>query len=143
MKYMTIELINYKIHKVNTSWWKQLMALFLKTGVPFEIRCWREETDILEKACTFGTLSEEKSTAYEVSVTGILTSSIIHQILSDPKPDHDEQMCRYFTINVGEQFCSAHYGKEIYIVNPTDHICHQIQAQFASIKDYFVFGESE
>ena len=140
MKHITIELIDYNIYEVNTTWWKQLMSLFLQVGVPFEIRCWREQTDVMEEVLTFGNLSEEKSTAYEVSITGILTDAVIDHILHETMPNDDEQMSKFFTINIGENFCSAHYGKEICINDPDDTICCQISSIFDSLQEYFVFS---
>lgn len=141
MKRLSLELIDYSLHAINTSWWKALMSLFLKPGTPFEIRCWREETDVIETAASFGTISNAQSTEFEVSVTGVLTNSTIHQILSEPKPDSEEQMTRFFTIHVGNSVWCEHYGTEIYIDAPTDAVYEQLRTILEPIRDYFVFGE--
>lgn len=139
MKRLFLELIDYNIHEINTTWWKQIMALFLKSGVPFEIRCWREETEILEKALRFGRISLEQSTRYERSVKGILTDQMIHMLLEQPKPEDDEQMTEFFTINIGSNFCSAHYGLELYMDDLSDTQIQQIHKIITPIQSYFSY----
>ena len=140
VQYISIELLDPNIHCVNTVWWKQLMALFMREGVPFEIRCWREETAAIKQALALGTLSEVQSTDYEVSVTGILTRSTIHQILRIPKPADANQMTPFFTINLDGLVQCGHYGTELYLIHPTDAVLQKLRAIFAPIQSYFVFG---
>ncbi len=81
MKTVNFEIIDYKIHNINTTWWKQVMARFLQAGQPFEIRCWREEPEIIAQAARLGSLCDAQCTDYEVSITGILTDATIQEIL--------------------------------------------------------------
>ncbi len=143
MKRIFLELIDYKIHAIHTTWWNQIMMLYLKAGEPFEIRCWREEKDIVESILPFGSISKERSTDYEVSVTGILTDQMMQTILQQPKPEDEEQMTPFFTMNIGGCFCSAHYGKELYIDQPTDAVLWQVNEIIAPIREYFNYDEYE
>ena len=96
MRTIAIELTDYRIHEVNTHWWKQILSLFLKPGRSFEIRHWRAEKEIVEKACAYGTISERDSTDFEVSIKGMLTDAIIQEILHADASCPDEQMTEFF-----------------------------------------------
>lgn len=139
MKQINFEISDYNIHDINTTWWKQIMTLFLREGERFEIRCWREEPEIIAQASGLGILCESQCTDYEVSITGILTDKIIQEILSQPKPEDDDQMTKFFTINIGKNFSSAHYGTEIYIANLTDADVERIHAIISPVKDYLIW----
>ncbi len=141
MKTISIELTDYDIHEVNTLWWKQLMSLFLKSGREFEIRHWREEKEIVEKASAYGTISDADSTDFEVSIKGTLTSAVVNEILNTVPSHQDNQMTEFFTINVIDTVSSSHYGKEVYVFNPSEEICRQLSTILAPIKEYFTFGE--
>lgn len=141
MKTISIELTDYNIHEVNTLWWKQLMSLFLKSGREFEIRHWREEKEIVEKASAYGTISDADSTDFEVSIKGTLTSSAANEILNAVSLQQDNQMTKFFTINVIDAVSSSHYGKEVYVFHPSEEICRQLSTILTPIKEYFTFGE--
>ena len=106
---MSIYVIDRSIHHIDTDWWKKIAAKFLKPGRNFEIRCWKEESDTIEQALCYGTLNlEDSNKAYETSIKGTLTKQMIHDILEAPKPQDDEMMTEFFTINVEPRFFAAH-----------------------------------
>lgn len=140
IKTISIELNDYNIGKVNPHWWGQIMSLFLKPGLEFEIRHWREENEVVEKAFAYGTVSEIDSTDFEVSIKGTLTNSTINKILNNALC-LDNHMTEFFTINVIGVVSSSHYGREIYIFNPSNEICNQIYTLLEPIKQYFNLGE--
>ena len=143
VKIISIELVDDHIHTVNPLWWRQLMALFLKAGRPFEIRCWREEQEAIAKAASYGSVSEGDCTDFEVSVKGILQNSMIDEILSAEEPPEEDQMTKFFTIHVEGAVSSEHYGKEIYIFDPSDEISRQLTELLTPLRTYFIFGEYE
>ncbi len=50
------------------------------------------------------------------------------------------QLTEFFTINVEGLVSSAHYGKEIYVFDPSEEVESQLAEIFAPLRDYFVFG---
>lgn len=141
MRTIAIELTDYRIHEVNTHWWKQILSLFLKPGRAFEIRHWRAEKDIVEKACAYGTISERDSTDFEVSIKGVLTDAIIQEILHADASCPDEQITEFFTINVAGEISSSHYGRELYVSHPTKEVCDQLSAILTPVQEYFTISE--
>ena len=141
MKTISIELTDDEIDEVNTDWWRQIMSLFMKPGRAFEIRHWREENELVEKASAYGTVSEAASTDFEVSIKGTLTSSVIHEILNTVPSHQAHQMTSFFTINVVDTVSSSHYGTEMYIFHPSEEICRQLSEILEPVKEYFTFGE--
>ncbi len=141
VKTISIELTDYNLHTVNTLWWKQLMSLFLQPGRAFEIRCWREEKEITAKASSYGMRSEDDCTDFEVSIKGTLTSPVIQDILSTNQPTEEDRMTEFFTIQVEGLLSSSHYGKEIYIFDPSEEVQRQLSAILTPIQQFFVFGE--
>ena len=136
MKRIFLELTDYSIRAVNSSWWRQIMALFLKPGAPFEIRCWREETELIRQALAFGSLSQDRSTDYEVSVTGVLTDPMISALLNAGPPAGAEQMVRFFTISSGHIW-SAHYGTQLVISGASEAELRSVEAVLSPLKEYF------
>lgn len=141
MKTISIELIDSNIHHVNTLWWHQLMSLFLKPGQAFEIRCWREEREIVAKASAYGALSEDDCTEFEVSIKGTLQSPVINEIVRAHKPQEEDQMTEFFTIHVEGVVSCGHYGKEIVVFDPSEEVRRQLSAILTPIQKYFIFGE--
>lgn len=130
-----------RIHNINISWWKKITARFLKSGKSFEIRCWKEETDIIDHALCYGTVNlEDSNKAYETSIKGTLTKTMIHDILSAPKPQDDEMITEFFTINVEPRFCSAHYGAELHLFHLSEQEVAGIKEVLQPVRDYFSVG---
>ena len=86
-------------------------------------------------------LSEADCTEFEVSVKGILTSPVVNEILSTIPSHQDNQMTEFFTINVMDKVSSSHYGKEVYVFDPSEEIHRQLSKILEPIKGYFTFGE--
>ena len=141
MKTISIELTDYNIYEVNTQWWKQIMSLFLKPGRDFEIRHWREEDKIVKKGSAYGIASDADSTEFEVSIKGTLTSSAVNDILNIAASPSDRKMTEFFTIIVCGAVSSSHYGKQLYVFNPSEELCRQLYTILEPIKEYFTFGE--
>ena len=124
---------------VDNQCWKQVMQLFLKPGRAFEIRCWKEEQEIVKEILRYGLLSVPDCTEYEVSVRGSLTDPIIQNLLH--AKNKVDQMTPFFTINIENRVSSSHYGKEIYFFDPTPEILDQLHEILEPIQDDFSFGE--
>lgn len=126
---MSIYLIDRSIRDIDTDWWKKITSKFLQSGEDFEIRCWKEEEDVIEQALCYGSPNHADSNQeYETSIKGTLTKNMIHNILAAPRPQDDEMMTAFFTINVEPRFCSAHYGTEL-------HLFHLSVQELADIKE--------
>lgn len=140
MKRISLNVIDYVINNINVNWWKQIMSVFLKPGHNFEIRCWKNEKEVIEKALKYGKLNEAEKSKNEISINGILSEKMIQDILAEPKPDNYDKWTDFFTINIKDNFCSAHYGAEIYIYDLTDHDVEIIKQIISPIQDFFSFG---
>ena len=141
MKTISLELIDYNIQKINENWWNQIMSLFLNPGQEFEIRHWKEDKETVNKASAYGMISEIDCTDFEVSVKGVLTTSTIDVILNSSPLNKDNLPTEFFTINVSNAISSSHYGKEVYIFNPTELKQKQLQKIIEPIEKYFTFAE--
>ena len=140
MKRISLNVIDYEINDINIKWWKQIMSVFLKSGQNFEIRCWKNEKEVIEKALKYGKLNEAEKSKNEISINGILSEKMIQDILAEPKLDNYDKWTDFFTINIKDNFCSAHYGAEIYIYDLTDHNVEIIKQIISPIQDFFSFG---
>ena len=140
MKRISLNVIDYGINDINTKWWKQIMSVFLKPGSDFEIRCWKDEKEEIEKALRFGKLNEAEKSKNEISINGNLTEKMIQEILAEPKPNDYDKWIDFFTINIQDNFCSAHYGTEIYIYDLTDRDVEIIKQIILPTHDFFSFG---
>lgn len=121
MSQIQIQMID---NSVSSDWWRNLVSHFVRAGDELEIRCWKEETAEIEQASLYGELAEDKS---EVSICGTVTDIFLSELLLEEPTDKDiyNKMTKYFTINIKNEncdFCSAHYGTELYIerVNEDD-----------------------
>ena len=141
MKTISIELMDDHLPAEYADWWQQVMALFLKPGMAFEIRHWRDEPAIIQEAAALGRCSPKDSTAYEVSVKGVLDRTVIQTILAAQAPQEKERMTKFFTIRVEGVLSCEHYGAELYFFDPSDEVCRQLSAILAPIRQNFTFGE--
>ena len=137
MEIISVELSDYTIPNSSPSWWQRLLVLFLKPGMDFEVRCWREETAAIEAASQYGTILPEDSTEYEVSIKGTVTESMIEMLLKQPDSSDPDILSPFFTINLVKVFSSSHYGKENYFEKPDQKIVLQLHEIFDPLKDYF------
>lgn len=102
---------------VPSDWWKKLVRHFVKTGDPLEIRCWKEESEIIRQASLYGTAAED---GFEISVKGTVTPGLLEELLAEGQLEKGlfQQATRYFTIHTQHaslHFWSEHYGTELYI----------------------------
>ncbi len=131
MKQFCIQMIDFR---VTSTWWKRLVKHFIKPGDAFEIRCWKEEVAEITEATFYGETVEDKN---EVSIKGKITSELLDLLLEEPlDKDIYNKMTRFFTVNLKNgacDFCSAHYGTEMYIgvvSNEDLTFCEQIMQEY-------------
>ena len=132
MNYISVQMTD---NTVSSSWWKKLVRHFVKAGDELEIRCWKEEADEIRAASRYGKPTEDKN---EVSVRGIVTEEFLLELSDDEPTDKSiyNKMTKYFTINV-KNFCSAHYGTEIYIENLPEEDILFVEDVFSPFEDKF------
>lgn len=149
-----IYVINTGIIDVNTSWWRELISLFIKEGSDFEISHWKEDKDTIDKALKFGDLVKESRTEYLIA--GKVTKDLIKNLM-DFKPYFSSEIFssifqEFFTINIeytggtslaDGQFrqtkvSSAHHGTEIYLSSLSDYEVEKLIEIFTPIKEYFI-----
>ena len=135
MECLALEVIDYSIEDLD--WWKNLMALFLKEGENFQIRCWRDKKEIIEKALGCGKLCLESSSQCETSIRGLLGKELIDYIALEEKPEEYDRWTNFFTINIGERFSSSHYGSEIWIHGLENGELENIREIINPFKEYF------
>ncbi len=119
MKTIQVQMLD---RNVNSDWWKKIIHHFVKQGDKFEIRCWNEEYKEIKKALTYGSLFQDESN-YETVIKGVVSEQMIKEFLSMPEPMDKtiyNKMTIFFTINIGDNFCSTHYGTELYLYNVSD-----------------------
>ena len=97
-------------------WWVRLVRLFARPGETVEIQCWREE----EAACALaGSLLPEESAPswpYGRIFRGCAEAAALEAILA--APGGEDGPTPFFTATFGGALCSAHWGREIYILEP-------------------------
>lgn len=97
-------------------WWVRLVRLFARPGDAVELQCWREE----EAACALaGSLLPEESAPswpYGRIFRGCAGEAALDAILA--APGGEDGPTPFFTATFGSALCSAHWGQEIYILEP-------------------------
>lgn len=119
MKNIQVQMLD---RNVNSDWWKKIIHHFVTQEDEFEIRCWNEEHKEIKKALTYGSLFQDESN-YETVIKGVVSEQMIKEFLSMPEPLDKtiyNKMTIFFTINTKDNFCSAHYGTELYLFNVSD-----------------------
>ena len=124
---------------VSFDWWRKLLQHFVSIGNELEIRCWKEETEEIQKASLYGIPMEDKS---EVSVRGVVTVELLSELLEEEPADKSiyNKMTKYFTINIKNElcdFCSEHYGTEVYIDRVHEDDVSFVPKHFAQCADCF------
>lgn len=136
MNYISVQMTD---NSVSSSWWKNLVRHFVHTGDELEIRCWKEETAEIQNALIYGKITEDRN---EVSIRGTVTDELLLELLDDEPTDKSiyNKMTKYFTINVKNElcdFCSAHYGTEMYIENLREEDISFVEDVFSKFADKF------
>ena len=97
-------------------WWVRLVRLFARPGGTVELQCWREE----EAACALaGSLLPEESAPswpHGRIFRGCAEAAALEAILA--APGGEDGPTPFFTATFGGALCSAHWGQEIYILEP-------------------------
>ena len=97
-------------------WWVRLVRLFARPGDAIELQCWREE----EAACALaGSLLPEESAPswpHGRIFRGCAGEAALEAILA--APGGEDGPTPFFTATFGGALCSAHWGQEIYILEP-------------------------
>lgn len=83
-----------------------------------------DEDDIprLTTLLTDQTVCVTKGKNHEVTFSDLLNSEMIDHLNRNYKPEfcHDiDSCCSFNVLEIGEKFCSAHYGRELYLTNLT------------------------
>ena len=117
---LDIFLIDYEIVKANHKWWLDILEIFLKPGLRVKASIDRNQTDILEKLSTYYNdlkIAKEKNQIY---FEGILNREMIKDFKESYKVKNDDGMDYYspfIRLEIGDNYCSAHYGREVYLTN--------------------------
>lgn len=101
------------------SWWKELAGLYLREnlGKKFSIHCWKEEEEAIRQAMDYGAV-QPSNWAYGTEIVGQVTGAFADFLLGSAQfqsigPDFGAQMTTFFNVFLGEDFYSAHYGREL------------------------------
>lgn len=111
------ELITFDREETDNSKWKALLAERLETAKSFEIHCWNEETEWIERALQYGSLKESNWRHGKI-IAGNVTMEFVSMLLELPKPTDTEiynKMTPFFNLFFDNGFSSSHYGTEVYI----------------------------
>lgn len=117
---LDIFLIDYEIVKVNPNWWLDILEIFLKPGLRFKASFEKEQNNILELLTAYGNdlkISDEKNLIY---LKGIINTEMIRDFKASYKVKNSEDIDYYspfISFEIGENYCSAHYGREVYLTN--------------------------
>ena len=120
MSNLDIFLIDYEIYKKNPNWWLEIIEIFLKPGIKFKLSLEKEQKNILQKIRTYGNdlkISYEKNLIY---LEGILNREMIkdfevsYKVVNCGDIDY---YSRFFTLEIGKNYFSAHYGREVYLTS--------------------------
>ena len=120
MANLDIFLIDYEIYKANLNWWLEIIEIFLKPGTKFKLSLEQEQNNILKKITAYGNelkISEEKNL---IRVEGIINKEMIRDFKAFYKVKNSDDIDYYspfISFEIGENYCSAHYGREVYLAN--------------------------
>lgn len=108
-------------------------------GDELEIRCWKGESSVIQAACRYGKAVEEHN---EVSIRGKVTEDLLLELMDEAPAEKSgyHAMTKYFTINVKNElcdFCSAHYGTEMYLQNLSEEDVAFVEGIFSQYGDVF------
>lgn len=122
----------------NCSHWKSLLSEFAADGLPFEIHCWSDETEIAALALQYGQ-RKASSQSGGIVISGTITPPFRQMLMDLAKPTDREiynKQTPFFSIFLGKSFSSEHYGTENYILTEPSLTCQarlQILSQINGI----------
>ena len=117
---LDIFLIDYEIVKANHNWWLDILEIFLKPGLKFKAGFEKDHTNIWEKLSAYGSdfkISDEKNL---IRVEGITNKEMIRDFKESYKVKNFDDIDYYspfISFEIGENYCSAHYGRELYLTS--------------------------
>lgn len=120
MTNLDIFLIDYEIVKVNPKWWLEIIEIFLKPGLKFKASFEKEQNNILELLTAYRNdlkISDEKNL---IRVEGLTNKEMIRDFKASYKVKNSDDIDYYspfISFEIGENYCSAHYGREVYLTN--------------------------
>ena len=120
MTNLDIFLIDYEVVKVNPNWWLEIIEIFLKPGLKFKASFEKEQNNILELLTAYGNdfkISDEKN---PIRVEGITNKEMISDFKAFYKVKNSDDIDYYspfISFEIGENYCSAHYGREVYLTS--------------------------
>ena len=121
MRWMSVDLVD---PNGPTDWWKALVRHFAVPGDALEIRCWKEQPEIVARAARYG---EHEEDGYEVSVQGTVSREFLAELLAEEPVYEDAyyKQTKYFTINIERPDClfsSSHYGTQLYVQGSAEEL---------------------
>lgn len=120
MTNLDIFLIDYEVVKVNPNWWLEIIEIFLKPVLKFKASFEKEQNNNLELLTAYRNdlkISDEKNL---IRVEGIINKEIIRDFKASYKVKNSDDIDYYspfISFEIGENYCSAHYGREVYLTN--------------------------
>ncbi len=141
MRWMSADLVD---PRRPTDWWKTVVQHFVGPGDALEIRCWKEQPEIVSQAARYGTPTED---GYEVFVQGTVTRGFLAELLAEEPAFQDtcRKQTKYFTINIGRPDClfsSSHYGTQLYVQGSEKELDF-LTKTLAPYGDQFSIGSGE
>ena len=97
-------------------WWRELAIAFIHVGDAFEIRCFKQDTEAIRLALSYGKQDDDVQSDYEVSIKGMVTKGMLKDVLSfEPCEVHGfTRLTPHFTLVVG-RLSSEHHGMEVHL----------------------------
>ncbi len=137
---LDIFLIDYEIVKANPKWWLDILEIFLKPGLRVKASIDRNQTDILEKLSTYYNdlkIAKEKNQIY---FEGILNREMIRDFKASYEVKNSEDIDYYspfISFEIGENYCSAHYGREVYLTGLSEVKLGDILKVINPLREFF------
>lgn len=114
---MTDKVNNGEYPDIDFDKWKTLLKENLKASKYFEVHCWNEEVEEINKILDYGNIVDS-DWQYGKIIKGKVDNRLTEFILNIDKPSDNELYNKntpFFLIFLDNGFCSEHYGSEIYI----------------------------
>lgn len=137
---LDIFLIDYEIVKANPKWWLEIIEIFLKPGLKFKASFEKEQNNILQKVRDYGNdliIIIEKNLIY---LEGIINTVMIRDFKASYKVKNSEDIDYYspfISFEIGEIYCSAHYGRELYLIGLSEVELGDVLKVLNPLREYF------
>lgn len=110
---------------------QEILRTYLLVGLPFQIRHWKEDKEIVEVALRYGKMIEQSDT--EAVIEGIVTQEMIKEVFDNNKSD--KEWGKFFTISVGK-ICCTHYGSELCFSDLSEKEASSIEKMLSPVESY-------